>query len=160
MDEILAVILKDTYALTQLKSRLRVLKSTLVKTFFGSKEPDLPIPPQDLNWLKSLPESFYQKFNKDNIYQIFTELEAKIPKLSVLTMYLVFEPDFMTLNEIGITARTTFSQPALLVDIKLNPGLIAGTALVWKGIYKDYSVKAKIEQGREEILQEFKKFLR
>ena len=35
MDEILAIILKDTYSLSQLKTRLRILKSNLLKTFFG-----------------------------------------------------------------------------------------------------------------------------
>ncbi|MBI2329999.1 hypothetical protein HYU94_01270 [Candidatus Daviesbacteria bacterium] len=178
MDQTLAIILKDTYSLTQLKSRLRILKSSLLKTFFGGSTGSTPgespstslgtsgpifevnILPQDLNWLKSLPENFYRQFNKDNVYKIFTELEAQIPKLPILTMYLVFEPDFMSLGQIGATVRKTFVQPTLLLDIKLNPGLIAGIALVWKGIYKDYSVKAKIEQRKEEILQGFKRFLR
>lgn len=159
MNDILAVILQDTYSLTQLKSRLRILKSNLLKTFFGSQEADIPIHPQDLDWLKSLPPTFYQNFNKDNVYKIFVDIEAQIPKLPILTMYLVFEPDFITLNQIGAFTRQTFF-PLLLLDVKLNPGLIAGTALVWKGIYKDYSVKAKIEQRKEEILQGFKKFLR
>lgn len=154
-NDILKIILTNTYSLAQLKARLRILKSNLLKTFFGGVTLN-----QDLGWLKSLPPSFYQKFSKDNAYQIFSGLEMEISKIKTLTIYLTFEPDETTLSQIGVYARKTFNSPALLLDIRLDPNLIAGTALVWKGVYKDYSLRAKIESRKEEILQGFKKFLR
>lgn len=157
MDEILAIILKDTYSLSQLKHRLRILKSSLLKVFFGGQ--DLSFSPAELNWLKSLPNQFYQKFNKDNVYQIFAEIEKETNNLKTLTMYLTFEPDEATLSQLGNYVRANFSQ-TLVLDIKLNPTLIAGTALVWNGVYRDYSLKAKLESKKAEILQEFKRFLR
>ncbi|MBI2086003.1 hypothetical protein HYT74_01545 [Candidatus Daviesbacteria bacterium] len=157
MDDTLAVILKDTYSLSQLKHRLRILKSSLLRAFFGGE--NLSFTPEQLSWLKSLPTEFYQKFNKDNVYQIFTEIDKEMGKLKTLTMYLTFEPDEMTLAQLGTYIRTNFG-PNFLLDIKLKPDLIAGPALVWKGIYKDYSLKAKLESKNTEILQEFKKFLR
>jgi len=168
MNNILATILKDTYSLSQLKHRLRILKSNLLKTFFGgitstseeSKPTSEVTHPEDSNWLKSLPQSFYQQFNKDNVYQIFSDLEKMTTNLPILTMYLAFEPDEATLNQLGTFVRQTFNFPLLLLDIKINPNLIAGTALVWKGIYKDYSLHAKIEEKRNEISQGFKRFLR
>ena len=42
----------------------------------------------------------------------------------------------------------------------VDPRLIAGAALVWKGVYRDYSLRAKLEQKRQELLEEFRKFLR
>ncbi len=157
---ILDIILKDTYSLSQLKHRLRILKSNLLKTFFGGESQDLSLATQDLNWLKSLPESFYQKFTKDNIYQILSDLEKEIPNLPTLTVYLTFEPDDATLAQLGSVARKTFSSPSLVLDIKLDLNLIAGAALVWKGVYKDYSLRAKIESKKLEIFEGFKKFLR
>ena len=159
MDDISAVILKDTYSLAQFKHRVKILKSTLLKTFFNSNAQNQPLSPEDLNWLKSLPVDFYQKFNKDNVYQIFTDLEAKTTKLPTLTMYLTFEPDDITIDQIGAYTRRTFSS-MMMLDIKFDPQLIAGTALVWKGMYKDYSLRTRINSKKEEILQEFKKFLR
>ncbi len=161
MDDILTIVLQNTYSLSQLKTRLRVLKSNLLKTFFGGAQ-DLSggtLSTTDLNWLQSLPPIFYQKFTKDNVYQIFTSLEKTILSLPVLTAYLTFEPDNISLSQLGAAARKNFF-PNLLLDIKLDPNLIAGTALVWKGVYKDYSLKSKLEARKEEILQEFKKFLR
>lgn len=155
----LATILKDTYSLTQLKHRARILKSTILNAIFNNNQPPT-YPPSDLNWLKSLPQDFYQKFNKDNVYNIFTELEQKTTKLNTLTIYLSFEPDETALTQIGTYSRKLFGFPTLLLDIKINPNLIAGTALVWKGILRDYSLKAQIEAKKGDILQEFKKFLR
>ena len=159
MNNLLNTILKDTFSVNLLKHRLRILKSNLLKTFFGSNQEELSLCAEDINWLKSIPLPLYQQFDKDNVYQIFSNLEMEISKLKVLTIYLTFEPDEITLSEIGAFARKTFD-PTLLLDIKLNPNLIAGTAFAWKGIYKDYSLHAKIEEKKPEILEGFKRFLR
>lgn len=160
MEEILNIILKSTYSLGLLKHRLRVLKTNLLKTFFGSQTNDDPLNPEDLNWLQSLPASFYKQFNKDNVYQIFAAFETSITKLTTLTLFLTFEPDETTVNQIGSYCRQNFNFPDLLLDIKLDPNLIAGTALVWKGVYRDYSLRAKIDSKKGEVAQEFQKFLR
>ena len=159
MNEILTILLKNTFTLTQLKHRVRLLKSYLEKTFFANQGQAEPLTPLDLNWLKSLPDSFYQGFNKDNIYEIFTGLENQINKLPLLTLYLSFEPDDAATEQIGVFAGKTFENHPLL-DIKYDPNLIAGGALSWKGIYKDYSLRAKIDERKPELLENFKKFLR
>ena len=109
MDEVLNTILQNTYSLTSLKHRLRILKSNLLKTFFGGENQVLSLTAQDLNWLQSLPEDFYQKFSKDNIYQILSDLEKRIHNLPTLTMYLTFEPDDVTLTQLGSATRKTFN---------------------------------------------------
>ncbi len=157
MNDILNTILKDTYTLTQLKHRLNILKSHLLNSFFGNQIEE-NLPPPDLNWLKSLPTPIYQQFNKDNVYQIFTDLENKINQFQPLIIYLTFEPDDSVLSQIGTFARKTF-KGLLLLDTKFDPNLIAGAALVWKGVYKDYSLRAKIEERKAEMLDSFKKFL-
>lgn len=159
MDEILAVILKETYSLSQLKHRLRILKSNLLRAFFGGNQ-DEPVSPEDLNWLKSLPREFYQKFTRDNIYKIFSDLDDAVLKLATVTLYLSFEPDKSTIFQIGSFARKTFNAPSLLLDIKLDPHLIAGAALSWKGVYKDYSLRSQLALKKRELWEEFKKFLR
>ncbi len=167
MDEILSIILKDTYSLSQLKHRLRILKNSLLQDFFGETHLEggpglLPggLSPEDLNWLKTLSPAFYQKFTKDNVYEIFSDLDSSSLKLATLTLYLSFEPDNITTSQIGSFARKTLNSPALLLDIKLDPRLIAGTALSWKGVYKDYSLRAQLAVKKQELWEEFKKFLR
>ena len=155
MSDILTTILNNTYTLTQLKHRVLVLKSYLEQQFFmtdkAQTQPDL--------WIKTLPTDFLTKFNKDNLSSIFQGLEEEIQKIQALTLYLTFDPDETTIMSIGEFVRRTFGS-LILLDIKYNPNLIAGAAIVWKGIYKDYSLRSKIEQKKPEVLQSFKQFLR
>lgn len=159
MKDLFAIILKDTYSLSQLKHRLTILKAYLLKTFFGSSQQTPPLSKNDLNWLNSLPESFYQQFNKDNVYKTFADLENTGLKSAFLTMYLTFEPDDETLEQIGNRARKLFG-PDLILDVKFDPTLIAGCSLVWNGIQKDYSLRAKIEEKKPAIIDGFKRFIR
>lgn len=158
MDNTLSTILNNTFTLTQLKHRVRILKSYLLKALFGGEIE--PLSTADLNWLKSLPTPFYQQFNKDNTYQILAELENNIQKIIPLIIYLPFETDDQAILNISIFVRQTFNQPSLVLDIKYDPNLIAGCALSWKGVYKDYSLRARIEERKGETLESFKKFLR
>lgn len=157
-NQILNTILNDTYSLTALKHKLNVLKSYLLQNLFGAQAPKLDEEAKDLVWLKSLPPPFFQQFNKDNVYNIFFDMEKQINSLKVLTIYLTFEPDEQTLSQIGVHVRQTFNQ-LLLLDIKYDPRLIAGAALVWNGVYKDYSLRQTLAQKKAMILESFKKFL-
>lgn len=155
----LTVILQDTYTLSQLKHKVKLLKNYLTHNFFttGTNLKDAGV--ADLTWLKSLNHTFYQNFTKDNINIVFADLESQLNKLPILNIYLTFEPDQSTISSIGARSRKLFGS-TLLLDIKFDPSLIAGAALVWKGIYKDYSLRAKIEEKKTEILTGFKKYLR
>lgn len=158
MNETLSTILKNTYSLSQLRHRLNVFKSQLLQDFFGEDR----IEPQaaDLAWLKSLPLDFIRSFNKDNVYQIFEDLDKEIKSVQTLIIYLTFEPDETSLAQIGDYARKTFNNSELILEIRYDPNLIAGAALSWNGLYRDYSLRAKIEERKLEILESFKKFLR
>lgn len=154
--DILNIILINTYSLSQLKHRVSRLKSYLEKQIFGSTT---PIDPPLLDWIKTLPPNFLANFNKDNLQANFDEIQKKIASLEILTIYLTFDPDEQTLSLLGEQVRKNFGRIVLL-DIKYDPNLIAGAALVWKGVYKDYSLRSKINERKGEILSSFQQFLR
>lgn len=158
MDNILNVILTNTYTVSELKHRQSSLKSFLEQQFFGGVKPT-DLSETDTAWINSLPPIFLQNFNKDNLAQVFEELQKQITKLQTLTLYLTFDPDTDSIRQMGEFARRTFS-PLIMLDIKYDPNLIAGAALVWKGVYKDYSLRSKIDARKGEILESFNKFLR
>lgn len=158
MENTLETILKDTYSLTSLKHRLRVLKSYLSSRIFQGESKE-EFATSDSTWLSSLSPSFFQQFSKENISEVFSELESRISKLKILTMYLSFDTDEQTLIQIGEKSRRTFGT-LMVLDLKFDPNLIAGCALSWNGVYKDYSLRSKIEEKKGEILESFKKFLR
>ena len=157
MDDLLNFLLKDSYTLSQLKNKLRILRSALSVKFYEGSQLEKPAL-EDSSWLKSLPENFLQSFNKDNLSEIIEGLETQINKFDVLTVFRPFDTTDDGLTQLGIHARNTFGK-VLLLDIKYNPLLIAGCAMSWKGIYKDYSLHSKIQERKQTIIENFKKFL-
>lgn len=158
MDNLLDILLKDTYTLSQLKHKLKIIKSQLSQKFFGGGALE-PLTPKDSTWFSALPENFLGEFNKDNLSLILTYFSNQINKMETLTIYLSFDAGGDILDQIGIKTRTTFGK-IMLLDVKYNPALIAGCAISWKGIYKDYSLHSRIGERKLAILQSFKKFLR
>lgn len=157
MDDILNTLTANSYSISNLKQKIRILKTFLSTHFFGGTPEQLTA--QDQNFLNSLSQEFFQKFNKDNINQIFSYLDENLHKLSTLTVYLPFEANEEAVKSIALKARELFNK-TLILDIKYDPLLIAGCALVWNGVYKDYSLRARIEEKKQELFQGFKKFLR
>ncbi len=158
MDEIFEIILKNTYTVFQFKHRLRILKSSFGQKFYGG---ELTIEPaeDDLRWMKTLPQTFFQAFTPDNQTQIFTFLEIKLKETPALTLNLAFNPPDELINELGEYYRQHFTS-FRLIDLKFDLSLIAGCSMVWKGVFKDYSLKSRIEDRKDEIMHSFRKFLR
>lgn len=159
MNPILNAILSSTYTLSTLKHRVRILQAYLSNQVFTSPQLPLELNQSDLAWLKSLGSSFYQQFNKDNVTKIMTEVEQTVLKINPLTIYLPALVDESLEEQIGQKARSLF-KPDLMLELKTDPGLIAGCSLIWNGIYHDYSLKAQINQRKTEILNIIKGFLR
>ncbi len=162
--DLLEQILAETYTQTEALQRLRVLRELIFLQLFGEGEKktiDAPITPpvQQTGWMASFDRQIFKTFTKDNVYKIFNEIEAEIKKIRPLVVFVPFE-----LPEIGITAigqylRKNFGKN-FLFETKIDPAIIAGTALVWNGIYKDYSVRQKIIENRKQILEMMKGYLK
>lgn len=158
MDNILTIILKDTYTLSGLKHRIRILRAYLENALFGGGQ-KTDFSPQDFAFISSLGQVDLGQFTKDDLYQKFQNFEAEISKLPILTIYLPFESTDASSLQIGSYIRKSFNR-IMLLDPKFDPNLIAGCSLVWNGVYRDYSLRAKIEQRKEEILESFRGYLR
>lgn len=157
MNTILSNILNNTYTIGDLKTRIRALKSRLNHQIFGS--PPVEENPDIASWLNGLGEDFYQLFNKDNVSAKLLKLEQEATKIEPLILYLAFEPDEKQIKELGIWTRQNIN-PAIILDIKYNPELIAGAAIVWKGNFRDYSLRYTIDQNKQQILTSFRGYLR
>ncbi|OGE37328.1 hypothetical protein A3D79_00090 [Candidatus Daviesbacteria bacterium RIFCSPHIGHO2_02_FULL_39_8] len=161
--KILTTILNNTYTLSQLRKRVNILKNYLTLRFFGNSQEwekqANQFDPEEIAWLQNLDETFWQNFNKDNVYPIFEEIEKNLAKANILNVYLPFETNSQIAATLGQYMRKLFDR-VILFDIKLDPSLIAGCALSWQGIYKDYSLRKKIADNRIQLMESFKKFLK
>lgn len=148
-------LIAQTYTIHDLQQKLEFLKQYLKVTLFNDKADIKQFNSEDLVWLDNLPADFLKGINAQNLDQTFKEFDQQIKTLKSLVMMVPTELPPKTVAEITNKLRKDYGSD-FFVDIKLDPSLIAGCALVWKGHLKDYSLKSKIEEMKPEILQIFK----
>lgn len=154
-NNILTKFLEQSYYKGQITRRFNTLKGLLQNKFFNS--PLSQINPEDSAWLSSLGEDFLKNFTKLNVYSALTKLEKDIKSLLTLTIYIPFEMPEGEKDKLGSYLRENFKKE-LIFEIKLDPNLIGGAAISWKGVYKDYSLRSRIEQNHDRVLSSLKSF--
>lgn len=136
---LLNLILSNTFTPAQALNKLHQLKKKAVAVFFQvSPKPD-PILPQYIN--------------RDNVYQVFEAAEKEIKAIPALVIYLPIELPSEQLIILGNYVRKFFNNDHFLIEVKLDPTLLAGPAFVWQGIYKDYSIRQKLLENHQAILE-------
>lgn len=149
-------LVSGVYTMHDLEEKLQFLKNYLKIQIFGDKDTK-NFSSEDLTWLATLPPDFIKDINKDNMDQIFADLEKETKNLKALVMFIPTDFPHATIKDLSLKLRKDYG-PRFLIDLKNDPNLIAGCALVWNGIYKDYSLRAKINESREDILLILKKW--
>ncbi len=149
-NNLISTFFQTTYSLQQAKTRLRLLRAYLLKSFFQeSQTPDTD------PWLLSLGQAFYKEFTRDNVYQKLRSIEETIVKTKPLVLYLSFDIPDSEVDKLGTWFRQN-SQSNIFFDIRFDPNLLGGCAMSWHGVYKDYSLRSRIEMNKDKILGNIK----
>lgn len=157
--ELLSYLITSSLTKNEALNRLRRLRDFLGEKLFGTAPPE-SAPDSDLQlWLRSLDPRLLEPINGHNIDQIMNSIEEAVGKIDPLIVFLSFEIERPQLEELVKTLRQSYG-PEFLVEIKFDPNLIGGAALVWKGVYKDYSVHQRITDNREQIIRMFQKYIK
>lgn len=152
-------VLASTYTINDVNRRLRTIKQFILNQLFASALTNFSSANEsDTAWLSSLGAEFYSQFNQNNVYTLMSKLESGINKIQPLIIYLPFDIPEGEVVRVGLKLRAQFGQNFLL-DFKIDPELIAGCAFVWNSTYKDYSVRGKIQDHQQEILNIIKGYL-
>lgn len=171
-EKILNEILKDTFTLEVFKRRYQALKIELQNRIYGSgklsneEAQDPAASPLrnsdalDKHWLESFDPKLFLGVTNDQFNSIKLYIDVFINNTPPLSIYFVFLPEPPQIKEVGDWLRKNLNNPKLIFDIKVDPSLIGGCAVVYKGVYRDYSLKAKISEHKEEIMGEFRKYLK
>lgn len=158
IQKVLETILSDAYTQALALRRLRALREFVIaKLFKEGSDISSRIDQEDLIWLKDQDPYFYRLFKRDIAYQILDQAEEEIKKIQPLVIFLPFDLPLPEIKKMGQQLRKNYGK-YFLIDIKSDPDLIAGAALSWKGVYKDYSLRQRVSSQREEILEKLKGF--
>lgn len=165
MDQtLLETILQDTFIKTLALKKVIGLKDYLLDRIFslakqGPPKTSITDDPEIITWVLSLNPSLLTSINQQNIYSVFDKMEKSIKAIEALVLYLPYELPKEQLTEIGQNLREDYGNN-FLIDIQINPDLVAGVALSYKGIYKDYSVKQSISLNKKAILATFRQYIK
>lgn len=148
-------IITNTYTVSDLHRRVRLVREYLTATFFAKGA--LPAArEEDQNWLLSLA---FDGVTKNNLSDVLELLEKQANEIKPLIIFLAITPSQTEIEILGRRIRTDFGAN-LLIELRLDLMLIAGAALAYKGIYKDYSLRQKLKDNHDALLANFKKYLR
>ncbi|OGE71743.1 hypothetical protein A2617_00795 [Candidatus Daviesbacteria bacterium RIFOXYD1_FULL_41_10] len=145
MQQLLNQILQDNFTQDAALRTLRELKEQALLLLFGNSQV------KQTAWMEGI--------TKDNAYEIFDAIEAEIKKIEPLVIYMPCDISGEKVALIGTKARQLFGNNFLL-EIKSDPGLLAGPAFAWNGVYKDYSVREKLAGQKGATLWMLKEAIR
>lgn len=146
-------IIAQTYTIQELQSKLQFLKQYLKNSLFGSNTSQFSS--EDLVWLESLPAHLLKGINTRNLEQTFQDFDKQLKTLKSLVIMVPTELPKKEVAQISNKLRKDYG-PNFFIDVKIDPSLIAGCALVWNGNLRDYSIKKRIEDMKPDILAIFK----
>lgn len=149
------LILRTSFTQNEAIKRLTILKDYLSSKIFGSELTQSRwselLLEENQSWFTGLDSIFLGQINASNIEDIFQEALSEIKKIEILTIFTAIDLPEEEVISIAVYLRQTYG-PHFLIDTKLDPNIIAGAVLTWKGIQKDYSLRQKINQNRKQIL--------
>jgi F0F1-type ATP synthase delta subunit len=121
----------------------------------------------DLTWLTQLGESFFADLLKlahqnsvgnspgqlsEKVVQILTQMRQAITDIKAPLIYLPFAATDAAILEISNWFKKNVS-PEAIFDVNYDGELIGGCALSINGNYRDYSLRVKIDESKEQILR-------
>lgn len=160
--KLLDYIIASSLTQNEILERIQLLKDALERKMFGadpSSEQDPLSSPANREWLNGFDPRLLEGITKNNIDTVVAKLVEAVKGITPLVVFLPFEIPRPELARFITSLRQNYG-PNLMVEIKLDPNLIAGAALVWKGVYKDYSIHQRISDNRNQIIEMFQKYIR
>lgn len=176
-EKILNEILKTTYTADSFKKRFQAMRMMLSGQIYsggreekkededaqshiehGKKETSSEAKAQ--KWLKGFDKNLLDGITSSQFSAMSEHIDHYISTLNPLTIYFVFLPDEDQVAEMGGWLRKSMNNPRLIFNVKVDPNLIGGCAIVYKGVYKDYSLRAKISANKEKLIEEFRKYFK
>lgn len=167
MDQAISSLLSKTYTKNQALATVRLVKEFLYYLFFDlqlSSQPSARIdqflknrglntlPSQETKILISLEDDFYKSFNPKNLTAQLKRLEETISSIQEVIVYLPFEVPQEEVERMGQWFKKNLGEESLF-NLNLDPTLVGGAALSYKGVYKDYSLKQRVAENKLKVIQ-------
>ena len=140
MKNLFPEILQNNYTKSGTLLAVSNLRREVTKGLYGSK------PAESIKGLK-----------RDNATEVLTKIKKQIEAIEPLFITIAVQLPEEKLAEIAGRLRKTYGSK-FLFEFKIDPLLLAGCQLVWKGKLVDYSFKSKLAASHSIILETMNKY--
>lgn len=154
---LLSQFIKETYTKKDIARRLRLLREYFEGGFFTFTEMEVTkfllgkhATMDDIHVFVSWGKDFYDAFSKETMYARINALHEAVKKLPHVVMYIPYEPVPAEIVKLGKWCRQNIGGD-LVVDLRTDITLLGGCAFVWKGVYRDYSLRYYMRKKKAEI---------
>lgn len=163
--ELLTTITKNAYTKSDIQRRLRIFRGYLEHSFY-SQENTLSLEDfldskqtasDDRSAIVSWGEAFAGAFTKDTMYHLIDMLIERSNDLPEINVYIPYEPVPGEIAKMGSWFRKNVN-PAMLVNLHIDPTILGGCAFAWQGIYRDYSLRHYIMKHRDAIVDIIRRY--
>ena len=96
------------------------------------------------NWVAKAMESDWQDLGVDK-KDYLLKLKDKLNSLEVVDLVLAYEPNNLSLDKFKIYMIQNISED-IIFNITFDPNLLGGVQIVYKGEFRDFSLKRVFEQ--------------
>jgi len=145
--QIQQIILLKTYTKADYLRRLTFIREFLESRFFKNYQGSFSdfllksaVPSHDREAMSNLDEHFFNLWTRENLYPLIVSLSESLKSLPSLTLYLAVLIEDHLIDELGLWFRKNL-HPDLIMEVRLNPHLLAGAAFVWNNHYHDLSLR-------------------
>jgi hypothetical protein len=150
-------LIEKTYTRKDMARRLRFLREYFEGGYFTFSEDDVTkflvkkrAITDDIEAFMGFGEDFFRTFTKETFYKKIQGIAEAVRKLPVVTVYIPYEPVPAEIVRLGKWFREHIGKTTVL-EIKTDATLLGGCAFVFKGTYRDYSLRYYMMKKREEI---------
>lgn len=161
--QIFDALISRTYRASEFHDVVMLLKAFWEEFFFSGEsstkqKPKLHLfleehtaPDHIKKIVEELPTSFFDQVSAKTVYSTVDILLEKVEHIPSIALYVPVELTAKQYANIGMWARVNIAKGVLL-DIKIDPSLAGGCAIVWNGIYHNFSLQYFIEKKRRDII--------
>lgn len=88
----------------------------------------------------------------------FDQAQKEITEVDELVIFSAGPLSDDMISNLGRKVRNLFGKE-IFIDLKVDSNLIGGAALVWKGQYRDYSLRARLEEKKTDLKNIYDQFI-
>ncbi len=151
MNTLLKTFTEHTYSQSDFAYRMSLLKEFLEYTFFKKNQEspgketidtfakDSDKKETDINFLRTLPETFLKSFSRNSFYDVLKKFTEEIKHSKTIALTVPVSLSHADIEAIGVWVRKNVDVEAM-IEIDVESSIAIGCQIMWNNILHDFSL--------------------